>query len=69
MTAIRRKGALHRLRIAAPYRLGLRTCTHPVYEVTASRRHRHPDGRPQSYHRCPLCLRTLWRPWENRRRS
>lgn len=48
----------------AAYRLHLRRCRHPLYVLRYSRRHRHPDGRGESYDRCAVCLRVLWRAWD-----
>jgi hypothetical protein len=55
---------VRRWRIAAPYRLHLRTCRHPGFTPYRSRLRRHPDGRGKSYERCAQCRRLTWRAWE-----
>jgi hypothetical protein len=48
----------------AAYRLHAKTCRHPLYAYQYSRRRKHPDGRGETYSRCCVCLRVLWRAWD-----
>jgi len=61
---VKARRRIRRWRIAAPYRLGLRTCRHPGYTVEYSWFRHHPDGRPESYDRCGRCRRVTRRSWE-----
>jgi hypothetical protein len=48
----------------AAYRLRVRQCRHSLYSYSDSRRRKRPDGEPESYSRCHVCLRVLWRAWK-----